>query len=198
MLYGWETQLLRIGDAVLLIFEHQSVFNIARIWWVYFLSNLVIWARISYPMNPWSEEAPDYLYTVCRSPDGNGPLVFDLLSSNIETSTLKGPRCKTVIFGGFSFHKNGIFAHMRHFDHGTCSWDFDMISNSCQLVDFPPVSSIFATSHAIDPFLTPCPSSFSNVTSLSPLGSRDHCLISFLIIFLITFSHDDRDFLWTR
>lgn len=122
-----------------------------------------------------------YFCTVYHSFNGNDPLNFDLLSSNIEMLISTNLNSRTTVVDDFKVHNK---------DCQLCSSDtstvrgkakiFAVVSNLCQLVDL----LVYIPDRLGDRAHTLDLPSFSNFTSLPPLDSSNHCLMLSPLFFL--------------
>lgn len=135
----------------------------------------LLWLKLSLP------QSNHYFCLLYRSPNSVDASLFDVLSLAIESTLVSDPSAHVSVLGDFNIHNSEWLLHSA----GTTALGreaeaFAIINNLSQLVDFPTrvPDRDGDRAHTLDLVLTTNPTLFSNVSSLPPLGSSDHCMIS--------------------
>ncbi|MBM6549305.1 hypothetical protein H7673_10630 [Streptococcus dysgalactiae subsp. equisimilis] len=125
-----------------------------------------------------------YFCILYRSPNSSDCSVSDLLSSRIENILQSDSTAQVTILGDFNVHNSDWLTHSASTTTlGREAEAFAVINNLSQLVTFPTRVPDRSEEHAhtLDLLLTSNPSLISDLSHSPPLGSSDHCLITFSV-----------------
>lgn len=195
ILFLTETQISGSGDLTHLQFPNYSLFHCFRfkggvcayadssvsISHIHTLDSCspafqLFWLKLSF------SRCNKYYCCVYRSPnDNDSTSLFSLLNSHCEDILRSDPSAELCILGDFNAHNADWLPYSSHTDPaGRAAEHFSITNSFTQLVTFPTrIPDRFGdTAQTLDLFLTTDPSLYT-VSCAAPIGSSDHCLLTF-------------------